>query len=92
MDIHVVMAHECRGITAVLPTAVRGTTIRPTGTRIPIPGRREPKSAVSTTLVIELVPVLTNRFHPMRKNTHVLGNGDASNLGEVWGDLPFFWE
>ena len=84
------MAHECRGITAVLPTAVRGTTIRPTGTRIPIPGRREPKSAVSTTPVIELVPVPTKRFRTIHNNSFVPGRG-CVELGKVWGDLPFFW-
>ena len=84
------MAHECRGITAVLPTAVRGTTIRPTGTRIPIPGRREAKNAVSTTLVIELVPFLTNRFHSMGNNAYVSENGDASNLGRSGETFLFF--
>ena len=29
MDIHVVMEHVCRGITAVLPTALRETIIQP---------------------------------------------------------------
>ena len=81
MDIPVVMAHECRGTTAVLPTAVRGTTIRPTGTRIPIPGIREPKSAVSTTPVIELMPVLTEGFRPMSNNAYVPENGTRRTWG-----------
>ena len=37
-----------------------------------------------------LVPVLTKGFRPMSNNAYVPENGDASNLGEVWGDLPFF--
>ena len=38
---------------------------------------------------LEEVPVLTEGFRPMSNNAHVPENGDASNLGEVWGDLPF---
>ena len=36
------------------------------------------------------MPVITEGFHPISNNTYVSENGDASNLGEVWGDLLFF--
>ena len=36
-----------------------------------------------------LVPVLTKKFSPIHNNPSVPGRG-CVELGEVWGDLPFF--
>jgi hypothetical protein len=51
MDIPVVMAHECRGTTAVLQTALRETTIRLRETTTLIQGREGLNHVVSTSPV-----------------------------------------
>jgi hypothetical protein len=38
-----------------------------------------------------LVPVFTNRFYRMRKNTHVPVNGDATSWGRSGETFLFFW-